>query len=34
MYRREIAAFDTPAFSKRLGLIIADATRRVARKAS
>jgi DNA-binding response OmpR family regulator len=34
MYGREIAAFDTPAFSKQLGRIIADATRRVARKAS
>jgi phosphoribosyl 1,2-cyclic phosphodiesterase/FixJ family two-component response regulator len=34
MYGREIAAFDTPAFTKRLGRIITEATSRVARKAS
>jgi hypothetical protein len=34
MYGREIAAFDTPAFSNRLGRIIAQATSRVTRKAS
>jgi len=34
MYRREIAAFDTPAFTKRLGRIITEATSKVARKAS
>ena len=34
MYGREIAAFDTPAFSNQLGRIIARATSTVARKAS
>jgi hypothetical protein len=34
MYRREIAAFDTPAFSKRLGRIITEATSRISREAS
>jgi phosphoribosyl 1,2-cyclic phosphodiesterase len=33
MYGREIAAFDTPAFSNKLGQIIAHSTRRVVRKA-
>jgi phosphoribosyl 1,2-cyclic phosphodiesterase/DNA-binding response OmpR family regulator len=33
-YGREIAAFDTPTFSKRLGRIITEATSRVVRKAS
>jgi phosphoribosyl 1,2-cyclic phosphodiesterase/CheY-like chemotaxis protein len=34
MYGREIADFDSPAFSKKLGQIIADATSNVRRKAS
>ena len=33
MYGREIAAFDTPTFSTKLGQIIAQATSRVSRKA-
>ena len=34
MYGREIAAIDTPSFNNRLARIVAEATRRVARKAS
>ena len=34
MYGREIAAFDTPAFTNQLGRIVAEATSRAARKAS
>jgi hypothetical protein len=33
MYGREIAAFDTPAFTNKLGRIITQATSRVARRA-
>jgi hypothetical protein len=33
MYGSEIAAFDTPTFSSKLGQIIAQATSRVSRKA-